>query len=36
MPEVYALRSLALNAARETAWQDLMQEHMRLGEGVQT
>jgi len=35
-PEAYHLRSLALNAARETAWQDLMREHMRLGAGVQT
>jgi nitrite reductase/ring-hydroxylating ferredoxin subunit len=35
-PEVYHLRSLALNAPRQTAWQDLMREHMRLGEAVQT
>ena len=35
-PEAYHLRSLALNAPRETAWQDLMREHMRLGQGVQT
>lgn len=35
-PDVYHLRSLALNAARETAWQDLMREHMLLGAQVQT
>jgi phthalate 4,5-dioxygenase oxygenase subunit len=29
-PEVYHLRSLALNAPRGVAWQDLMREHMRL------
>jgi nitrite reductase/ring-hydroxylating ferredoxin subunit len=29
-PEVYYLRSLALNAPRSMAWQDLMKEHMEL------
>jgi hypothetical protein len=29
-PEAYHLRSLALNAPREVAWQDLMREHMLL------
>ena len=35
-PEVYSLRSLALNAPRDRTWQELMREHMRLGEGVRT
>jgi phthalate 4,5-dioxygenase len=29
-PEAYYLRSLALNAPRSVAWQDLMREHMQL------
>jgi nitrite reductase/ring-hydroxylating ferredoxin subunit len=29
-PDAYYLRSLALNAPREVAWQDLMREHMLL------
>ena len=35
-PRVYHLRSLALNAPRERAWQDLMREHMRLEAPAQT
>jgi nitrite reductase/ring-hydroxylating ferredoxin subunit len=35
-PEVYHLRSLALNAPREARWQDLMREHMRLGAAVRS
>jgi nitrite reductase/ring-hydroxylating ferredoxin subunit len=35
-PEVYHLRSLALNAPRDASWQDLMAEHMRLGAPAQT
>ena len=30
-PDVYHLRSLALNAPRDVEWQELMREHMRLG-----
>jgi hypothetical protein len=33
-PGVYHLRSLALNAPREIPWQELMREHMLLGEKV--
>ncbi len=33
-PNVYHLRSLALNAPREAHWQDLMRQHMRLGAAV--
>jgi hypothetical protein len=29
-PDAYSLRSLALNAPRSVAWQDLMREHMLL------
>jgi len=29
-PDAYCLRSLALNAPREVAWQDLMRQHMLL------